>query len=356
MLKWIEIDKKIVEGNIRSIKSVLKKEKLMVVVKSDGYGHNGVKISEIAEDMKADFLGVMNVYEADVLRKNGIKLPLMILSPSLCEDINLILKNNVIPTADDINFLELLNRKSKRMVDVNIDVDMGLKRWGIDLKDVESFLREVKKLKNINLFSISTHIAYTPYKNMVEAREKLEKFKEETDKIKKIYPSLIIHAANSLVFLDFPQFYFDMVRIGNLIYGIYPSEIYLKRPNNPVKLGIKRPWKFFAKIISVKNVKKGESFGYASEIVATRDMRIATIPVGYSDGLAMSPMENVYQISEGEKYWGVIDGKVAPFVSKPAISHTLIDITDIHSADVGSVVSLAIRRTAANRDIPRIYR
>ncbi|NLH38873.1 MAG: alanine racemase [Elusimicrobia bacterium] len=355
MLKWIEIDKKIIEGNIKSIKSVLKKERLMVVVKSDGYGHNCIKISEIAEDMRADFLGVMNIYEADVLRKNGIKLPVMLLAPSLTEDMDIILKNNVIPTADDINFLKLLNKKSKRIVDVNIDVDMGLKRWGIELKDIEPFVKEVKKLKNINLFSISTHIAYTPYKNMVEAREKLEKFKEETDRIKKIYPSVIVHAANSLVFLDFPQFYFDMVRIGNLIYGIYPSEIYLKRPNNPVKLGIKRPWKFFAKIISIKNVKKGESFGYASEIVATRNMRIATIPVGYSDGLATSPMENVYQITEGQKYWGVINGKIAPFVSKPAISHTLLDITDIQEARLGSTVSLAIRRTAANSDIPRIY-
>ncbi len=352
MIKWIEIDTKAIENNIKIIKSKLEKSKLMVVVKANGYGHGADEISKIAEKNKVNFLGVMSVYEALKLKT---PLDIMIFSPSLREDIDLILKNNFIITADSMDFIKELNRRARKPVRINIDIDTGLRRWGVRLKDAFEFSREIKKFKNIKLFSLSTHIAYTPYKNKIEAQEKLERFKEITQKIKEIYPDIIVHAANSLVFLDFPDYYFDMVRIGNLIYGIFPKDVYLKRENEITKL-IKKPWKFYSKIISVNYVKKGESFGYASEIVATRNMRIATIPVGYSDGLGMEPVENVYQITEGKTYWAEINGKKAYFVSKPAISHTIIDITNIPEANVGSIVSLAIRRTAANAQIPRIYR
>ncbi|MEF3280578.1 MAG: alanine racemase [Elusimicrobiota bacterium] len=356
MIKWIEIDSKIIKDNIEIIKSRLKNKKLMVVVKANGYGHGAVEVSKIASESNVDFLGVMNIYEASKIRKAGIKIPIMLLAPSLTEDIPLILRYpDIIPTIDDLSFAKELNSRLSKVLPLNLDIDMGLKRWGIDISKLPFFINELKKLKNLKLSSISTHIAYTPYKNMVDAKDKLEKFSEETEKIKKIFPQIIIHAANSLVFLDFPQFCFDMVRIGNLIYGIYPSDIYSKRLNSPLKLGIKRPWKFFAKIVSVKEVKKGETFGYASEIVAIKNMRIATIPVGYSDGLGMVPNENEYRITEGVKYWGKVCGKNAMFISKPAISHTLIDITDIPEANIGSVVELPIRRTAANSQIPRIY-
>jgi alanine racemase len=354
MIKWIEIDSKILKNNIKIIKSKLKDKKLMAVVKSNAYGHGAEIVSEMASKSGADFLGVMNVYEALNIRKRS-KKPIMILAPSLKDDIETCVKNKFIPTIDNMDSVKYINKKFNKKVKINLDIDTGLKRWGVELKEAVNFAKETKKLKNIELFSVSTHIAYTPYKNMIDAKEKLEKFNEEALKIKQIFPDIIVHAANSLVFLDFPDYSLDMVRIGNLIYGIYPSDVYLKRENNPVKLGIKRPWKFLAKIISVSEVKKGESFGYANEIVALKNMRIAAIPVGYSDGLGMKPEDNVYKITEGEKQWADINGKKAYFISKPSISHTLIDITEIPEAKVGTIVSLAVRRTAANSLIPRIY-
>lgn len=355
MIKWIEINTKAIKSNIKIIKKQLKTKKLMVVVKANAYGHGALEISKICQSLKVDFLGVMNVYEAENIIKNKIKTPIMILSPFLKEDVNLILKTGAIPTVDRIEQIELLEKNTKKEININIDVDSGLKRWGVELNKLYSFVIKIQKFKKIKLFSISTHIAYTPYKNMIDAREKLERFMEETNKIKKIFPNIIVHAANSLVFLDFPQFYFDMVRIGNLIYGIYPTDVYLKKIINPIKMGIKRPWKFCTKIISIKNIKKGDIFGYAGEIVATRDMRVATLPVGYSDGVGMEPQENAYQITEGKKYWATINNKTAIFISKPAISHTLIDITNIPQAKIGTVVTLSVRRTSANSHIPRIY-
>lgn len=355
MLKWIEIDRSIIRNNIKVIRNNISKNvQLMAVVKADGYGHGAVEISKIAETEKVDMLGVINCDEAKILRENSIKLPLMILSPSVEEEIPLIFKYNIIPTVDKIDFLKKLSAYSKTKIKINIDVDTGLKRWGVDIGNLREFINKAKKMKNIEIFSLSTHIAYTPYKNMVDAKEKLERFKEIASEIKKEINSIKIHALNSLAFLDFPEYHFDMVRIGNLIYGIYPRDRYEKKDNSPIKLGIKRPWRFFAKIISVKEVKKGESFGYASEIVATSDMKIASIQVGYCDGLGMIPYENTYTITEGPIMWGMIKGKRAYFVSKPAISHTLLDVTaiDVKPQDI---VELPIRRTAASKSIPRVY-
>jgi len=355
MIKWIEIDEKAIKNNIRAIKSKLGRTKLMVVVKANAYGHGITKISEIAEKEKADMLGVMNLYEAIKIKEGSIKLPVMILSPSIEDEILPTIKKGFIPTVDRSEIIKKIKKLNIKNININLDIDTGLKRWGVDINRALEFSKEIKKEKNINLFSVSTHIAYTPYKNMIDAREKLEKFKNTALKIKEIFPDTIIHCANTLIFLDFPDYYFDMVRIGNLIYGIYPSDIYSKKEKSPVKLGIKRPWKFLAKIISVKEVKKGENFGYAGEIVANRNMRIATIPVGYSDGLSMSPTDNVYKITEGERMWADINGKKAYFISKPSISHTLIDITEIKDAGIGTVVSIPVRRTAANSLIARIY-
>ncbi|NLI10050.1 MAG: alanine racemase [Elusimicrobia bacterium] len=356
MLKWIEIDSSIIASNVRIIKNSLKKGvKLMAVVKAGGYGHGALTTARTAVKNGASFLGVLTVDEALELRKSGIKTDIMTLSPCLKEELKKAAENSVIPTIDDIRLLkEAENKKIK--LSFNLDCDTGLKRWGIDPSMLNDFLKRAKDSEYARLFSFSTHIAYTPYRNMTDAREKLSLFGKLSEEVKKFFPKALVHAANSLILCDFPEFQFDMVRAGNLIYGIYPSDIYAKKKGGTPLKGIKRPWRFFAKIISIKKVKAGEVFGYAGEITAYRDMVLASIPVGYSDGLSMEPRDNVYKISEGASYWAEIKGRRAPFVSKASICNTILDITDIPGVKTGDIVSLAIRRTAANANMARIER
>ena len=103
-------------------------------------------------------------------------------------------------------------------------------------------------------------------------------------------------------------------------------------------------------------MKKGESLGYAGEFTAPRAMRLATIPAGYSDGLTMEPTENRIRLTAGFRYWGVINGKKAFFTGKTGIAHTLLDVTAIPEAGPGTPVALHVRRTAANANLPRVYR
>ncbi|MEA3306908.1 MAG: alanine racemase, partial [Elusimicrobiota bacterium] len=135
MNKWIEINIGQIKRNLKAVKKALKKEtKFMAIVKADAYGHGAVKISNIALENGADLLGALTVDEAVILRKAGIKADIVLLSPSLPCDIDKIKHYKLIPTADSLDFLKALNKKSegKRKQPCYLDIDFGLKRWGIN--------------------------------------------------------------------------------------------------------------------------------------------------------------------------------------------------------------------------------
>ncbi|OGS07409.1 MAG: alanine racemase [Elusimicrobia bacterium RIFOXYA12_FULL_51_18] len=359
MIKWIEIDLGVVKNNVRAIKATLAPGvKLMAVVKADAYGHGALEISKTALSNGADMLGTLTLEEAALLRSKGVRAPITALAPAPVSYVNDFITLGITPTADSLDFIKALDSKTPpgRKTYYHIDIDSGLKRWGVEPNAFPAFLRETLKFKRAVPAGISTHISYVPDKNMIEAEEKLSSFKKLGEYAKKYYPGLKLHAANSSVLCDFPHWQLDMARIGNLLYGLYPSKIYLKKTQGPPIKGLGRPWRFYARVISIKTVKKGESLGYASDHVSCKPMTIATVPVGYADGLTLEPSEKSIKISGGQAYWGLINGLEAPFVGRAAIAHTLLDITGIPGVKTGAPVLLPIRRTAASARIPRIYK
>jgi alanine racemase len=253
----------------------------------------------------------------------------------------------LIPTIDDLLQARALNSAAGSAgVAVHLDVDFGLGRWGIAPKALGDFLQGLKRLKNLRLSGLSTHIDYIPGRNSVEAEEKLRAFHRIAQLLKQDFPNLICHAANSSVLMDFPHWQMDMVRLGNLLYGINTASHFAP---------LKNPWHFKARIIALHDVTKGRSIGYASEYVASRRMRAATLPVGYADGLTMEPAERFISFGSGFQYWGTLNGQKTPFIGRCGIAHVLIDVTGIPGARLGETVTLPVRRTAASPHIPRLY-
>ncbi len=328
----------------------------MAVVKADGYGHGAAAVGKTALANGADRLGVLTADEGAALRREFPEAAIHLLAPSLPEEAALIIKNGLVPTADSTGFIKALDRAAKRPAPYHLEVDLGLGRWGIKPEEAASFLAKVLEFRKARPGGVSAHLAYRPAQNMTEAEEKLSAFSGLAGRLRALVPGLAAHAANSAILCDFPRWQLDMVRVGNLLYGIYPTDVYKKKTQGPPLPGLGRPWQFYARIISVRHVKKGESLGYASEFTAPRAMRLATIPAGYSDGLTMEPAENKIRITSGFRYWGIINGKKAFFTGRTGIAHTLLDVTDIPEARPGIPVALHVRRTAANANIPRIYR
>ena len=357
MLKWVEIDLKVMAGNVRAIKKNLSPWVLfMAVVKADGYGHGAVTAARTALANGADCLGVLTAEEGAALRKSFPHTLIHLLAPSLPEEIPLILRNRLIPTTDSLDFIKKLDRAAILPALYNLDIDLGLGRWGVKPEAAEALFTKTLNLKKTLAYGVSAHLAYRPPQNMTEAEEKLSSFSALGLKFRALAPGLKVHAANSSILCDFPHWQMSMVRIGNLMYGIYPTDVYKKKKQGPPLPGLGRPWQFYARIISVRNVKKGESLGYSNEFTAPRAMRLATIPAGYSDGLTMEPTETHIRITSGFRYWGVINGKKAYFTGKTGIAHTLLDVTSIPEAVIGTPVALHVRRTAANARIPRVYK
>ena len=347
MLKWIEINIPAILHNLREVRERLRPgTKLMAVVKADAYGHGALEVSSALVRNNVQCLGVLTMEEALELRKRFSKIPLILLAPVLKEYAEEILRHRLIPTLDNMDFAEALQKKSRTPVSIYVDLDMGLGRWGVTPRQLPRFLKRISLLGKIKVLGLSTHLDYVAGKNMEETEEKLKNFRRIFQNARHEIPSLTCHAANSSLFLDFPQWQMDMVRIGNLLYGINPTS---------KSMPLRNPWKFQAKIISVKRIPKGTPIGYGSEYTASKDMRIGTLPVGYSDGLTMEPADRWIRLGGTYRYWGTMGNSQLPFVGRCGISHVLVDLSGVPDTKVGDVVTLPIRRTAANPRIPRTY-
>jgi alanine racemase len=315
-------------------------------VKADGYGHGAVEVSKIVLKAGAERLGVRDLSEAAVLRAAGLKAPIQMLAPILPEQAGEALKLGVIPVIDALVQAQALHRAAKgKKIKIQIDLDFGLARWGLNPKELPALMAALGRLKGLTVDGLAAHLAYMPGKNSVEAEEKLGAFARLAAPWKAKNPGLRLRAANSTVFMDFPHRRFDLACVGNLLYGINRSKI---KPSE-----LKMPWTFYARVLSVREVAKGTSIGYASEYLAPRRMKVAALPVGYADGLTMEPAERLIGFGSRE-YWGKRGDAKLPFVGRVGISHCLVDATDCPALKVGDPVFLPIRRTASRA--PRLYR
>ena len=344
-LKWVEVDLSAVAHNTRWVAGKLDGASLMAVVKADAYGHGAPEVSRIALKAGASMLGVRDLAEADALRRAGIKAPVHLLFPILPEQARDAVRLGVSVAVDGVEQARALNAASARPVSIHVDVDSGLGRWGVPPAGLAALMASLSRLKKVRVAGLSTHFDYVPGKNAVEAEQKLGAFRRLSAPYKKKNPALLVHAANSSVFMDFPHHRFDMACVGNLLYGINPSGR---------AAPLKNAWKFCARIVSVREVRKGASIGYASEYLAPRRMRVAALPAGYADGLTMEPAERLIGFGGGFSYWGMRRGVRLPFVGRCGFAHVLVDVTDAPDARPGDVVALPVRRTAA-RHLPRVY-
>lgn len=348
-LKWAEVDLSAIAGNARWVASSLQKgQSFCAVVKANGYGHGAAQVARVALDSGASCLGVRDLAEAADLRAAGLSAPILLLAPILPEQAGDAVRLGVELTVDSLEAARAVARAAAgRKVPVHVDADFGLARWGAPPAQLPALAAAVARLKGVRLAGVSTHIGYVPGKNSVEAEEKLGAFGRLAAALKRRHRGLLAHAANSSVFVDFPHRRFDMAVIGNLLYGINRSK------SRPAPLTM--PWRCFARVISLREVRKGASIGYASEYLAPRRMRVATLPMGYADGLTMEPAERLIGLGAGSRYWGMHKGVKLPFIGRVGITHALVDATDAPELKLGDPVALPGRRTAAH-GLPRVYR
>ncbi len=347
-LTWVEIDLSAYRHNIAELRRIARPEaQLMAVVKANGYGHGGVEVARVALESGADYLGVARLPEAVELREAGISAPILIFGFTPPKEIDTLLDldlTQAVFTRDTAEVLAAEASSRGKRVRVHIKVDTGMGRLGLlaDEPRVEeatdsaahhrySEVVGVTGLPGLEVESLFTHFATADHADKTYADRQLHRFLELLDRLKQEgleFP--LNHAANSAALIDMPDSHLDMVRPGIATYGLYPS---MEVDHERVQLRPVLEWK--ARIIQLKRVPAGFGVSYGITYETPRPTTLATVAVGYADGL------NRGLSSRGQM---LVGGRRVPIVGRICMDLTLLDVGEVPGVAEGDEVVILGRQ------------
>lgn len=329
MLRWTEINLNAIQENVKAIKRKVGNRKIIAVVKANAYGHGVLQTSRAIADF-VDMFAVATVEEAIELRDAGITLPILNLFCILPDQAEAVLKYGITQTVCKLSVCEALSSSAKQtgsVAKVHIKINTGMNRIGIHYTEAAAFIEQVCAMPNLLLEGIFTHFARADEADKSHTNTQLERFNASLAacRSKNIASSVLLHASNSAAILDHPEAYFDAVRPGLILYGIYPSAEVTRSIVLQPALNLK------TRVTHLKNVKRGEQISYGGFYTASAPTRIATLPIGYADGYRRS-LSNVGEV--------LIRGARAPVVGTVCMDQMMCDVGHISGIGVGDEVVL----------------
>lgn len=368
---WVEVSEGNIQHNLNLIKQEMPNCAIIGIVKTNAYNHGLIGVSKLLEN-KVDYLGVGRLEEAIDLRENGINCPIIVLSPDL--DANNLLKYSITPSIHSIEELEYLTeeiKEKKRNKSISSDyrhaihlkINTGMNRFGCPSKKIEvyNFINHYFSVQeHIKIEGVYSHFSTTKKDKPKFVIKQLNKFKEVLSYFEDSDIDIpFIHMANSKNAVDFPESRFNAVRIGNALYGQVLSQ---------KDLGFKRALEVKTRVLSVREVSKGERIGYGATYKVKRNKeRIAILPIGSYEGFdyirggkSYSSKEliknTLYPLYRHLKPIPSIFFKSQPLnlVGKPNMQFILVDVTgkDINKNDI---IDIKIPLFALKESIERVY-
>lgn len=331
---WAEVDLDAIWENMVHMKeNIAENTKILAVIKTDGYGHGGVPIAKMLEQLDFMFGYAAATYEeAHVLREAGVKKPILILGYTFPYCYEELIREEIRPAVyrrDTVEELVAAAAKVGQKAKVHIKVDTGMGRIGItpDEEGLE-FVRFLMGHPELEVEGIFTHFAKSDEADKTSANHQLALFQNFIDRIQTELGLTIPvkHCANSAAILEMPQANMDMVRAGITTYGLYPSEE-VSKDIVPLRAAMS----LYSHIVYCKTIHAGQSVSYGGLFTAQKDTRVATIPVGYGDG---------YPRSLSGKGYVLIRGKKAPILGRVCMDQFMVDISEIPGVMEGDKVTL----------------
>ncbi len=305
--------------NITKMKSLRKKDmKIMTIIKADAYGHGAVEIARRIEDL-SDYHGVATIDEAVELRKAGIQTPILIIGYTDREDYSKLIAYDITQAVYDVNECKRLSDlaiSAGKRVKVHIKVDTGMSRIGFPVtgEGIEEAAR-LKDMQGLDIEGIFTHYAKADEVNKNYSYEQKKKFLYF---IKSLEDRGIFfrlkHIDNSAGTMEMNDDDFDMVRLGIVIYGLYPSEEIDR------SVVIKPVMSLIAHVSHIKTLPAGVGVSYGWTYVTCKETRVATVTAGYADG---------YPRALSNKGRVIIHGEYAPIIGRVCMDQFMIDVTNI---------------------------
>lgn len=369
---WAEIQLTSIRHNFEVIrKQIGNNVKLCCVIKANAYGHGAVQLAKVYEKLGADFFAVSNIEEAIQLRNNNITLPVLILGYTDPKCASLLSANDI----SQCVFSEEYGKKLAEQALINdcrlkihIKLDTGMGRIGFSCRKENQLaikeIHEVCLLQGLVPEGIFTHFASADEGNFGEnfTKHQFKCFIKTIDELGSLGLYFKIrHCANSAAIFEYPEMHLDMVRAGVVLYGLQPSSELRNRGD------FRQAMTLHSIVTHIKTVEKEDSISYGREYVAGEKRRVATIPIGYADGLWRTNGKGNLMIE--------IDGQVTPIIGRICMDQCMIDITDLDDVQIGtqvtvyglslenSIDSIAKRNNTINYEIvcalgervPRVY-
>jgi len=326
---WVEINLANLEYNILSVKDFLNKNcknnpDILAVIKADGYGHGSLMCAPILNACGVKYFGVASIDEGIELREHKITQPILVLGASplwamenaIKYDINVSIFNN-----EHIEMATQLHERLNKKLKVHVKLDTGMNRIGINKNDAKNFIQKVLNSPALELNGIFTHFADVENKKLFERQ--IKEFQEIVEPYKNT--NIKIHCLNSPGMFSYPDFSYDMVRMGIIMWGLTPYTT-----DNPDMPKVKPVMGLKARITNIHTLKKDDGISYGHTYIAKEDIKVATIPIGYADGIARNL---------SSKITAILNGKEIKQIGRITMDQIMFDISNV-DCNVGDIITL----------------
>ena len=320
---WTEIDLGKLRRNLQLIRGELPKQvRLMAVVKDEAYGHGALDVARVAVEEGAWGFGLSTLEEAMHLREGGITAPLLLLGERQEAELEWCVAHDLTVCVNEphtVRKLAKIAAEFGKRVPVHVKIHTGMSRYGVRWDEALPLIEKILAEKSLSLEGAMTHFSQSDETEKTFANLQFARFQEILNALEqKKIPVKLRHACNSGGFLDLPHAHLDMVRVGILLYGVFPSQVCRTISGIEPVMSVK------AKIAAIQKLKPGEVVGYGMRYTATSERRIAILPIGYGDGFPRVRNEGC----------ALIHGKRAPLIGGIAMDALMVDITDIPQAQM----------------------
>lgn len=324
---WVEVNLDAIADNVKAFRQHLPAQtRIMAVVKADGYGHGAVQVAKEALAAGASYLGVALIDEAIELRQAGIEAPILVLGYTAPEFLEIAVEYNITITVfseDIINALAEITGRVNKQATIHIKLDTGMGRVGVrSLEELEDLIAAARKSPPIVIEGLFTHFSCADEEDPSYTEDQHHTFSKVVQSASYTFP--IYHCSNSAAGILFPEWGYNMMRLGISLYGQYPSD-YAKGKG----IELKPAFSLKSKIAYLKTVPPGTAISYGATYITSQESIIASIPIGYADGFSRS-LSN-----RGE---ALVNGKKVPIIGRVCMDQLMLDVTAVPNCQVGDEV------------------
>lgn len=327
----LEINLNAIAHNLKTYQSLLKPDtKIMAMVKAFSYGSGSFEIANVLQFNRCDYLAVAYTDEGVELRKNGITLPIMVMNPEQ-SSFEQMIKHRLEPEIYSLQLLEkfeetlsLLYGLQEPPYPIHIELETGMNRLGFVADELPELIQRINENVQLKIASVFSHLAASEDKTYDGfTKQQIKEFETMSEQICRSFDYKILrHVLNSNGITRHSKAQLDMVRLGIGLYGIDASQKVASKLMNVSTLK--------TTISQIKQLKKGETVGYGRVGKVSKDKTIATVGIGYADGLSRRLSNKVGRM--------LVDGKLAPIIGNVCMDMTMLDVTGIDAAEGDEVI------------------